>query len=87
MVMICSLAGCASSRVYKDEEKTLFSNSFVVIKESDEGLCKPTVYHIYDKNTKIVYIYTLEGYHATMCPYYVVVDGIPQAAIYGETYK
>ena len=84
MVLICALAGCARGST---GSKMSMGDQFIVIEKVGDGLLGNTTKYIYDRDTKIVYLYTFGGYHATMCPYYVIVDGVPQVAIYGETYK
>lgn len=84
MVLICALAGCAQAPA---GSKMSMGDQFIVIEKIAGGLFGNTTKYIYDRDTKIVYLYTFGGSHATMCPYYVIVDGIPQVAIYGETYR
>ena len=84
MMLICVLAGCTQAPT---GNKMLMEDQFIVIEKVDGGLFGNTTKYIYDRDTKIVYLYTYGGYHATMCPYYVIVDGVPQVAIYGETYR
>lgn len=84
MVLICVLAGCAQ---VPTGSKMQMEDQFIVIEKTDGGLFGQSTEYIYDCNTKIVYLYTYGGSHATMCPYYIIVDGVPQVAIYGETYR
>lgn len=84
IVIICVLAGCAQAPT---GSKMLMEDQFIVIEETNGGLSGESTKYIYDRDTKIVYLYTFAGYHASMCPYYVIVDGVPQVAIYGETYR
>lgn len=84
MVMICALAGCAQEST---GTKVGLSEQFITIERNSEGILGEVSQYVYDKDTKIVYLYTFGGSHATMCPYYIIVDGAPQVAIYGETYK
>ena len=85
MVLICALAGC--TRVQTGNKMPMEDQFIVIEKTTNGGLFDNTTEYVYDRDTKIVYLYTFEGYHATMCPYYVIVDGVPQVAIYGETYR
>lgn len=78
------LCGC-SHETYTDDNKTMFQNKFVVIRE-DKGVID-NIYLIYDKHTKIVYLYVIGAYHAGITPYYIVVDGEPTVAIYGVNYE
>lgn len=71
---------------YPDKQTKMLSKQFTIIKEIsllNDAYC----YYIYDNNTKIMYLYTQKGYGATMCPYYVIINGEPTIAIYGVNYK
>lgn len=78
------LCGC-SHKTYIDNNKLVFQNKFVVIRE-DKGL-DDDVYLIYDKYTKIVYLYIINGYRGGLTPYYTIVNGEPTIAIYGVNYE
>ena len=80
-ILIC---GC-SHKTYTDSNKSMFQNKFVVIRE-DKGP-DDYIYLIYDKYTKVVYLYTIDGYRGGLTPYYIVVDGEPTIAIYGVNYE
>ena len=78
------LCGC-SHKTYTDSNKSIFQNKFAIIRE-DEGFSND-IYLIYDKETKIVYLYIGEGHRGGLTPYYIVVDGKPTIAIYGVNYE
>ena len=81
------LCGCGvKTTTYPNEQKKMLSKQFTVIK-SVILLGDENCYYIYDNNTKIVYLYTRTGYHATMCPYYININGEPTIAIYGVNYE
>lgn len=63
-----SLCGCYH-KTYTDNSKTI-CNCFILIRE-DHDLLEGNIILAYDKNTKIVYLFTGYG----MSPYYIVVDG------------
>lgn len=91
-ILICALAivlcACGTKTTnYPDGQKTALSNQFTVIKIVDGGAFDNSCYYLYDKETKIVYLYTIGGYHATMCPYYIIVNNEPTLAIYGVNYN
>lgn len=78
------LTSCHGTVIYED--KTTFNGSFRVIKETADGLFGDTCQYLCDINTNVVYLYTIGGSRATMCPYYVVVNGEPTIAVYGVNY-
>ena len=91
-ILICALAIilCACgvrTTAYPDSQKKCLSGEFTAIKKVDGGWTDNTCYYIYDNNTKIVYLYTHGGYHATMCPYYIIEDGVPAIAVYGVNWN
>ena len=75
------LCGCSPKN--PKEEKYLYN--FVVIKK--EGSFGDYWKLMYDKNTKIVYMYLQDGYRAGLSPYYIIVNGEPTIAIYGVNYE
>lgn len=87
LILLCALTIglCACSvktTTYPDGQVKLFGNDFTLIKSASlfgSGTC----YYIYDNNTKIMYLYTRNGYQATMCPYYIIINDKPELAIYG----
>lgn len=84
-VLTIGLCAChVKTTTYSDNQKKFLSNQFTVIKRvSKASIEDNTCYYLYDNETKIMYLYTCGGYHATMCPYYTIVDGKPELAIYG----
>lgn len=78
--MILLLCG-SSHKTYANDSKTEFYGRFVIIRE-DTG-----TYLMYDKNTKVVYLYVGNNYCAGLSPYYIVVNGEPTIAIYGVNYE
>lgn len=83
VIIVLVLCGCDSKSLKEDK----FLCDFVVIKEFDEGFLGDCLKIIYDKNTKIVYMYLQGGYRAGLSPYYVIVNGEPTIAIYGVNYE
>ena len=63
-----------------------FGSQFIPITANGNGITDQSIQFFYDKDTKIVYLYTCGGAHASMCPYYIIVDGVPTLAIYGINY-
>lgn len=61
-------------------------NQFTIFKTEGNGITNQKIRYMYDNDTKVVYLYTYGGSHATMCPYYIIVDGAPTLAIYGVNY-
>lgn len=91
-ILICALIFtlCACSvktTTYPDGSKKFLSEEFTLIKKVEGKGLDNDCYYIYDNNTKIVYLYTHGGYHATMCPYYIIENGTPTLAIYGINYN
>lgn len=78
--LIFTLCACGPSK----GQQTI--KNFILIKSYDSGFFYNDSYYLYDINTNVVYLYTCAGSHATMCPYYVIVDGAPTIAIYGVNY-
>lgn len=78
------LCGC-SHKTYTNSNKSMFQSKFAVIRE-DEGFSNDT-YLIYDKYTKVVYLYITDGYRGGITPYYIVIDGKPTIAVYGVNYE
>lgn len=94
-ILICALTivlcGCHHyvTKTYPEGVESKFGEYFIKIKEITSGnINDENVYFIYDKNTKIIYLYTCGGYHATMCPYYIINENNePTIAIYGVNYE
>ena len=91
-ILICALAIslCAcdiKTKTYSDGQQKWLSDEFTTIKKVDSIIFIDNgCYYIYDNETKIVYLYTRSGYHATMCPYYIIENGEPTIAVYGVNY-
>lgn len=79
------LCGC-SHKTYTNSNKTILQNKFAVIRE-DESMTEESIYLVYDKETKVVYLYITEGYRSGLTPYYIVINGEPTIAIYGVNYE
>jgi hypothetical protein len=93
-ILICALAIglCACgvrTTTYPDGQEKKLSGQFTLIKKVSKGsgAFGNTCYYIYDNDTKIVYLYTCGGYHATMCPYYVIENNAPTIAVYGVNWN
>lgn len=91
-ILICALAIvlCACgvrTTTYPDGQRKELSDQFTLIKKISNGWCDNTCYYLYDNDTKIVYLYTGGGYHATMCPYYIIENGVPAIAVYGVNWN
>ena len=88
LIYALAIALCACSvktTTYPEGKNKQLSSQFTVIKavkRTGDNAC----YYLYDNETKIVYLYTAGGYHATMCPYYIIENGEPTIAIYGVNY-
>ena len=86
-ILIIILSGCGvKTTTYPDGQEKMLSKQFTVIKET-RLIGDENCYYIYDNNTKIMYLYTRGGYYATMCPYYININGEPTIAIYGVNYE
>ena len=90
IVIVCLsiliLTSCRSTTVIYEDEPT-FNENFRMIKETMGGKYGDNFLYLYDINTNIIYLYTYCGNRATMCPYYVIVNGEPTIAIYGVNYE
>lgn len=84
LIMIFALTiGLCSCEDYTED----FGGQFITIE-------KKNAFHpfgnncifLYDKETKIVYLYTIGGSHASMTVYYIIENGVPTIAIYGQNY-
>ena len=87
-ILIISLFAMGFYAFSKDNPNNQYNsnNQFITIKTfEDKGI--PTYINLmYDKDTKIVYLYTHLTYQAGISPYYIMVDGAPTIAIYGINY-
>ena len=91
-IMICaltiSLCACGiKTTTYPDGQEKELSDQFTLIKAISGDMFDNACYYLYDNETKIVYLYTNGGSHATMCPYYVIVNNEPVLAIYGVNWN
>lgn len=85
-----SFAGCGDKVINDRGEKVSSYGQFIEIKRNhytdSKGEGTSQIF-MYDKNTKIVYVYTECKSTSTM-PYYVLDEnGKPEIAIYGENYN
>ena len=86
LIIIITMLLCGCSHItYTDSNKTMLQNKFVIIREDTGGI--DDIFLVYDKHTKIVYLYVIGAYHAGITPYYIVIDGEPTVAIYGVNYE
>ena len=86
LIIIVAMLLCGCSHItYTDSNKTMLQNKFVIIREDTGGI--DDTYLVYDKHTKIVYLYIVGGHRAAITPYYIVIDGEPTVAIYGVNYE
>mgnify|MGYP002609107389 FL=1 len=87
-----SFAGCGGDEVINDSgEKVSSYGQFIEIKRNhytDSNTNATDQIFMYDKDTKIVYVYTERSYSTSAMPYYVLDEnGKPEIAIYGENYN
>lgn len=85
MICVLTIGLCACSNSAKEQQMEI-RTQFIIFKYYDGGFFETSFYYMYDRDTKVVYLYTSGGSHATMCPYYIIVDDIPTLAIYGRNY-
>ena len=90
-VLVISFTGCGDKIINDNGEKVSVYGQFVEIKSNnyrEESGDAVVQRFMYDKDTKIVYIYTEHVYSVSMTPYYVLDEnGKPEIAIYGENYN
>ena len=87
-----SFTGCVGNEViYEKGEKVSSYGQFIEIKRNhytDSNTNATDQIFMYDKDTKIVYVYTERSYSTSTMPYYVLNEnGKPEIAIYGENYN
>lgn len=94
LILICALAiilcACGiKTTTYPDGQEKKLNDQFTLIKKVSRGsgAFSNICYYIYDNDTKVVYLYTYGGYHATMCPYYIIEDDVPAIAVYGVNWN
>ena len=86
-----SFAGCGDKIINDNGEKVSVYGQFVEIKSNnyrEESGDAVVQRFMYDKDTKIVYVYTEHVYSVSMTQYYALDEnGKPEIAIYGENYN
>ena len=86
-----SFTGCGDKVINDKGEKVSSYGQFIEIKRNsytDNGGNSVYQTFMYDKDTKIVYVYTERSYSTSTMPYYVLDEnGKPENAIYGENYN
>ena len=87
-----SFTGCVGDEVINEKcEKVSSYGQFIEIKRNhyvDSRANATDQIFMYDKDTKIVYVYTERSYSTSTMPYYVLNEnGKPEIAIYGENYN
>ena len=87
-----SFTGCVGDEVINEKgEKVSSYGQFIEIKinhYTDSNTNATDQIFMYDKDTKIVYVYTERSYSTSTMPYYVWNEnGKPEIAIYGENYN
>ena len=87
-----SFTGCVGDEVINEKgEKVSSYGQFIEIKRNhytDSNTNATDQIFMYDKDTKIVYVYTERSYSTSTMPYYVLNEnGKPEIAVYGENYN
>ena len=87
-----SFTGCGGDEVINEKgEKVSSYGQFIEIKRNhytDSNTNATDQIFMYDKDTKIVYVYTERSYSTSTMPYYVLDEnGKPEIAVYGENYN
>ena len=86
-----SFTGCGDKVVNDKGEKVQSFGQFIEIKRNhyvDSRANATDQIFMYDKDTKIVYVYTERSYSTSTMPYYVLNEnGKPEIAVYGENYN
>ena len=79
-----SFAGCGGDEVINDSGEKVSSYGHY----TDSNTNATDQIFMYDKDTKIVYVYTERSYSTSTMPYYVLDEnGKPEIAVYGENYN
>ena len=90
-VMALSFTGCGDKVINDKGEKVSTYGQFIEIKRNSyTDNSGNSVYQtfMYDKDTKIVYVYTERAYSTSTMPYYTLDEnGKPEIAIYGGNYN
>lgn len=86
-----SFAGCGDKVINDSGEKVSSYGQFIEIKRNhytdSRGHATNQIF-VYDKDTKIVYVYTERSYSTSTMPYYALDEnGKPEIAVYGENYN
>lgn len=86
-----SFAGCGDKVINDKGEKVSSYGQFIEIKRNhytdSRGNATYQIF-MYDKDTKIVYVYTERSYSTSTMPYYALDEnGKPEIAVYGENYN
>ena len=86
-----SFTGCGDKVINDKGEKVSTYGQFIEIKRNsytDNSGNSVNQTFMYDKDTKIVYVYTERSYSTSTMPYYVLNEnGKPEIAVYGENYN
>ena len=86
-----SFAGCGNEVINDSGEKVSSYGQFIEIKRNhytDSGGNATDQIFMYDKDTKIVYVYTEHLYSTSTMPYYILdKNGKPEIAVYGDNYN
>ena len=87
-----SFTGCVGDEVINEKgEKVSSYGQFIEIKRNsytDNSGNSVNQTFMYDKDTKIVYVYTERAYSTSTMPYYTLDEnGKPEIAVYGENYN
>lgn len=89
--LVLSFTGCGDKVINDSGEKVSSYGQFIEIKRNhytdSEGNATDQIF-MYDKDTKIVYVYTERSYSTSTMPYYALDEnGKPEIAVYGENYN
>ena len=86
-----SFTGCGDKVINDKGEKVSTYGQFIEIKRNsytDNSGNSVNQIFMYNKDTKIVYVYTERAYSTSTMPYYALDEnGKPEIAIYGENYN
>lgn len=86
-----SFTGCGDKVINDKGEKVSIYGQFIEIKRNsytDNSGNSVNQTFMYDKDTKIVYVYTERAYSTSTMPYYALDEnGKPEIAIYGGNYN
>ena len=89
--LVLSFTGCGNEVTNDSGEKVSSYGQFIEIKRNyylDSDVNSTDQIFMYDKDTKIVYVYTERPYSTSTMPYYVLDEnGKPEIAVYGENYN